>query len=86
MKHNKEDIIWLTYPCCWIICDKSRYEGGDLMEVARIMYDSGEIKLRENSILPEEVINRINEESKRLINHGRVDLDCCGHYILGGYR
>lgn len=86
VNHKKEDLIWLTYPCCWIICDKTKHEDGDLMEVARIMYDSGKITYRENSILPEEVIQQLEKESQRLINHGRVDLDCCGHYLLGGYR
>lgn len=69
IKHEQKNISWYEFPCCLIVADHTKYEEGDFMEIARIMFSTGEITLRENSIIPEETMNRIYKEANKIKNN-----------------
>jgi hypothetical protein len=84
MTNNEKNLIWLVYPNAYIICDKTKEENGDFMEVARITFNDGEITTRKGSDIPSETMAKLIAEQKRIKSHEKIEIDACGQYVIGG--
>ena len=84
MKHELKNLGWYVYPNAYIIADRTREEDGDYMEVARITFDDGEIKIRKNSVLPAETLIALTETQRKIYNHEDFEISACGQTVRTG--
>ena len=84
IKHDRKNIHCYVYPNAYIYADITKYEDGDLMEVARITFNDGEIKTRKNSILPDDLLQELKQQQQKIYNHEKIEISSSGQYIIAG--
>ena len=84
MKHELKNIAWFVYPNAYIVCDTTKFEDNDFMEVARITFNDGKVTIRKNSQLPDATLAQIEKEKQRIFAHEPIVIDACGQTIMSG--